>query len=187
MVLMTKQLFLIVAARIASIFGKKSSKRAASLRQYAGRKCSNGILKLGPLYIKLGQIVSCRPGLLGEEWVDALSDLQDKVPARTGQNAMELVYSALDGGKEEFDSLFQDFDSTPLAAASLGQVHRAKLRDNGNQVALKVQRPHLKQIYDQDFALLTTIAKWMDKLSRSGAKVGGVESTTVMVCTQMSV
>lgn len=177
MVLMTKQLCLIVAAKIASLFGKKSSKRAASLRQYAGRKFSNGILKLGPLYIKLGQIVSCRPGLLGEEWVDALSDLQDKVPARTGQNAMELVYSALDGGKEEFDQLFQDFDSTPLAAASLGQVHRAKLRKNGNEVALKVQRPHLKQIYDQDFALLTTIAKWMDRLSRSGAKVGGVESS----------
>ena len=177
MMLMIKQCCFIAAARIASILGKKSNQGAVSIRQHAGRKFSTGILKLGPLYIKLGQIVSCRPGLLGEEWVDGLSDLQDKVPARTGQNAMDLVYSALDGGKEEFDRLFLDFDSTPLAAASLGQVHRAKLRQNGDEVALKVQRPHLRQIYDQDFALLTTIAKWMDRLSKSGTNVGGVESS----------
>lgn len=177
MVVMIKQVCFIIVARIARTLGMDSNGVSASLRQYAGRKFSRGVLKLGPLYIKLGQIVSCRPGLLGEEWIDALADLQDKVPARTGQNAMELVYSAVDGGKEEFDRLFQDFDSTPLAAASLGQVHRARLRENGNEVALKVQRPHLRQIYDQDFALLTTIAKWMDKLSKTGRNVGGVESS----------
>ena len=177
MVLMTKQIFFITAARILRMLGKKSKVRAASIRQHAGRKFSNGLLKLGPLYIKLGQIVSCRPGLLGEEWVDALSDLQDKVPARTGQKALDLAYSSLDGGKEEFDRIFKGFESTPLAAASLGQVHRAKLRENGNEVALKVQRPHLRQIYDQDFKLLTTIAKMMDKISKSGRNVGGVESS----------
>lgn len=177
MVLMIKQVCFIIVARIARTLGMDSNGFPASLRQHAGRKCSRGVLKLGPLYIKLGQIISCRPGLLGEEWVDALADLQDKVPARTGQNAMELAYSAVDGGKEEFDRLFRDFNSTPLAAASLGQVHRARLRENGNEVALKVQRPHLRQIYDQDFALLTTIAKWMDKLSKTGRNVGGVESS----------
>jgi len=175
MLMMTKQLFFITAARITSLFGKKS--KAASIRQHAGRKFSNGLLKLGPLYIKLGQIVSCRPGLLGKEWVEALSDLQDKVPARTGEKAMDLVYSALEGGRDDFDRIFKDFDSTPLAAASLGQVHRATLRENGNEVALKVQRPHLRQIYDQDFKLLTTIAKMMDKISKSGRNVGGVESS----------
>ncbi len=175
MLMMTKQLLFITAARITGLVGKKS--KAASIRQHAGRKFSNGLLKLGPLYIKLGQIVSCRPGLLGKEWVDALSDLQDKVPARTGEKAMDLVYSALEGGKDNFDRIFKDFDSTPLAAASLGQVHRATLRENGNEVALKVQRPHLRQIYDQDFKLLTTIAKMMDKISKSGRNVGGVESS----------
>jgi predicted unusual protein kinase regulating ubiquinone biosynthesis (AarF/ABC1/UbiB family) len=175
MLLMVKQVCFIAGARIAGLLGMDLA--PASLRKHAGRKFSNGLLKLGPLYIKLGQIVSCRPGLLGEEWVDALSDLQDKVPARMGQKAVDLVYSALDGGKEEFDRVFQDFDSTPLAAASLGQVHKAKLRGSGKDVALKVQRPHLRQIYDQDFALLTTIAKWMDKLSKAGRNVGGVESS----------
>jgi len=178
MTLSTKQLLFITAARILSIVGKKS--KADSLRKYAGQKFSNGILKLGPLYIKLGQIVSCRPGLLGKEWADALEDLQDRVPARKGQDALDLAYSALDGGKEEFDRVFTDFDSTPIAAASLGQVHRAKLRENGNEVALKVQRPFLKLIYDQDFALLTTIAKWIDKFAKAG-KVGGVESSWTQI------
>mmetsp|Transcript_24641 Transcript_24641/g.58485 ORF Transcript_24641/g.58485 Transcript_24641/m.58485 type:complete len:1014 (-) Transcript_24641:68-3109(-) len=148
-----------------------------AIRKKAGRNFSNGLLKLGPLYIKLGQIVSCRPGLLGKEWIDAMADLQDRVPARTGQDALDLAYSSLAGGKEEFDRLFVDFESTPLAAASLGQVHRAKLRSNGDEIVIKVQRPHLRQIYNQDFVLLTTIAQWMDKLPSTSRNVGGIESS----------
>jgi len=180
MVIMAKQVCFLVASRIAA-----TTRRRASLRERAGKSFSNGLLRLGPLYIKLGQIVSCRPGLLGEEWVDALAVLQDRVPARTGDDARELVYSALKGGKTEFDRLFADFDATPVAAASLGQVHRARLRKTGEVVALKVQRPHLKQIYDRDFALLTTIAKWMDRLSKVGrrrnAGGGGMDTSWVRI------
>jgi len=125
----------------------------------------------------MGQIVSCRQGLLGVEWIDSLAELQDRVPARTGQNALDLVYSAFKGGKDEFDQLFVDFDPYPLAAASLGQVHRAKLRENGNEIAIKVQRPHLRLIYDQDFKFLTTIAKFIDKLPSTSKNVGGIESS----------
>ena len=106
-----------------------------------------------------------------------MADLQDRVPARTGQDALDLAYATLEGGKEEFDQLFVDFDSTPLAAASLGQVHRAKLRSNNDEVAVKVQRPYLRQIYDQDFVLLTTIAQFMDRLPGTSKNVGGVESS----------
>lgn len=179
MVLMTKQFLLLAAAQILAASGQTS--RVDSIRQFAGRQFSNALLKLGPLYIKLGQIASCRPGLFRKEWVDALENLQDKVPARTGKDALELVYAALDGGKEEFDRLFSEFDSTPLAAASLGQVHQAKLRKNGHDVAIKVQRPHLQKIYDQDFKLLMTIAKWIDKLSKSGKNIGGVESSWTQI------
>ena len=70
----------------------------------------------------MGQIVSCRKGLLGEEWVNSLAKLQDRVPARSGQDALDLAYSAFEGGEEEFHRIFTDFDSSPLAAASLGQV-----------------------------------------------------------------
>lgn len=182
MVIMVKQVCFLVASRIAA-----TTRRRKSLRERAGKSFSNGLLRLGPLYIKLGQIVSCRPGLLGEEWVDALAVLQDRVPARTGDDARELVYSALKGGKTEFDRLFADFDATPVAAASLGQVHRARLRKTGELVALKVQRPHLKQIYDRDFALLTTIAKWMDRLSKvgrnrsAGGGGGGMDTSWVRI------
>jgi hypothetical protein len=175
--LLVKQAFYIMAARITAGLGGD----ATLIRQKAGRAFSNGLLKLGPLYIKLGQIVSCRPGMLGKEWIDAMADLQDRVPARTGQEALDLAHSSLDGGKAEFDRLFADFDSTPLAAASLGQVHRAKLRENGAEIVVKIQRPYLRQIYDQDFVLLTTVAQWMDKLPSTSKNVGGVESSWTQI------
>jgi predicted unusual protein kinase regulating ubiquinone biosynthesis (AarF/ABC1/UbiB family) len=181
-------------------------------RTVAGRRFTTGLLQLGPLYIKLGQIVSCRKNLLGPEWISAMERLQDQVPAKTGDDALQLAYStmvldgemenAIHGGggtgsyvrdnnnddnmdpttnleqrKVKFDSIFRDFDSTPLAAASLGQVHRATLRFNGDVVAVKVQRPLLRQIYNQDFKLLLTIAKVMDRLPNANKNVGGVASS----------
>ena len=171
--------YILVARILKNIF--KATTTSTTIRQKAGKNFSNGLLKLGPLYIKLGQIVSCRKGLLGPEWIDAMADLQDRVPARTGQDALDLAYATLEGGKDEFDTLFVDFDSTPLAAASLGQVHRAKLRSNGDEVAVKVQRPYLRKIYDQDFVLLTTVAQWMDKLPGTSKNVGGVESSWTQI------
>ncbi|KAL3913135.1 MAG: hypothetical protein SGARI_000806, partial [Bacillariaceae sp.] len=177
--LIIQQAFFIVAARITAALRQRQT--ATQIRQRAGHNFSNGLLKLGPLYIKLGQIVSCRKGLLGKEWIDAMADLQDRVPARTGQDALDLAYATLEGGREEFDELFVDFDSTPLAAASLGQVHRARLRSNNNEVAVKVQRPYLRQIYDQDFVLLTTIAQFMDRLPGTSKNVGGIESSWTQI------
>eukprot|EP00980_Cylindrotheca_fusiformis_P011102 scaffold2553_cov138-Cylindrotheca_fusiformis.AAC.10 len=103
--------------------------------------------------------------------------LQDKVPARTGNEAMQLAYATLEGGKAEFERIFTDFESTPLAAASLGQVHRAKLRTTGDVVAVKVQRPYLRQIYDQDLEFLSKIARTFDKIPGSRKNVGGVSSS----------
>jgi predicted unusual protein kinase regulating ubiquinone biosynthesis (AarF/ABC1/UbiB family) len=151
--------------------------RRSTIRTYAGKHFANGLLMLGPLYIKMGQIVSCRKNLLGPEWITAMQRLQDQVPAREGQEAMDLAYSTLEGGKEEFDTIFKDFSATPLAAASLGQVHKATLRVSGDVVAVKVQRPNLRQIYDQDLEFLTTIAQWMDKLPGTSKNVGGVSSS----------
>ena len=151
--------------------------RKSAIRVHAGKHFADSLLKLGPLYIKLGQIVSCRKNLLGSEWIEAMATLQDKVPARTGEEAMELAYSTLQGGKEEFDALFSEFDSTPLAAASLGQVHKGRLRKTGDVVAIKLQRPFLKQIYDEDLKLLTKIARMMDNLPGSKKDVGGVASS----------
>ena len=152
-------------------------KQRTAIRKFAGKHFADSLLKLGPLYIKLGQIVSCRKNLLGPEWIDAMATLQDKVPANTGQEALELAYTTMEGGKQEFDKVFVEFDATPLAAASLGQVHKAKLRSNGDIVAVKVQRPNLRKIYDQDMKFLTTIAQWMDKMPSSSKNVGGIASS----------
>jgi predicted unusual protein kinase regulating ubiquinone biosynthesis (AarF/ABC1/UbiB family) len=151
--------------------------RRSTIRKYAGEQFTQSLLKLGPLYIKMGQIMSCRKNLLGSEWIEAMAILQDEVPAQIGDEAMELAYSTLEGGKAEFESLFSEFDSTPLAAASLGQVHRAKLRKSGDAVAVKVQRPFLRKIYDQDLKFLTKIAKFMDNIPGSTKNVGGVSSS----------
>lgn len=169
--------WLFVQQAIFLLASKVVRHRRSNIRQRAGRHFSDSLLRLGPLYVKLAQIVSCRKNLLGPEWIDAMATLQDQVPANTGQDALDLAYSTMDGGKKEFDELFVEFDSTPLAAASLGQVHRAKLRSNGEMVAVKLQRPFLRQIYDQDLTLLTTIAQWMDKMPSASKNVGGISSS----------
>lgn len=170
--LMTQQSFLVLCSKLV-----RNNKWRSQIRQVAGRQFAQRLLQLGPLYIKLGQIVSCRKNLLGDEWITNMERLQDAVPARTGQEALDLAYTTLPGGRQEFDQLFSNFDSTPLAAASLGQVHRATLRSNGDQVAVKVQRPFLKQIYDQDLELLLNVARNIDKLRDfMNKKKGGVSS-----------
>lgn len=168
--LLTQQAVFIVLSKIIWF-------RRSTIRKFAGEQFTQSLLKLGPLYIKMGQIMSCRKNLLGSEWIEAMAILQDEVPSQTGDEAMELAYSTLEGGKAEFESLFSEFDSTPLAAASLGQVHRAKLRKLGDVVAVKVQRPFLRQIYDQDLQFLEKIAKFMDNIPGSAKNVGGVSSS----------
>ena len=151
--------------------------KAARIRTTAGATFSEGLLRLGPLYIKIGQILSCRDNLLPDEWKESMERLQDRVPAKSGEEALKLAYSAYDGGKKEFDSLFSDFDDVPLAAASLGQVHLATLRSNNVKVAIKLQRPRLRDIYDKDLALMNTIAKSVDRFGGKAGAVGGVKQS----------
>ena len=149
-------------------------RNASKIRNKSGKILSDGLLKLGPLYIKIGQILSCRENLFPNEWKENLDTLQDSVPAKSGVEALTLAYDAY--GKSEFKKVFTDFDDVPLAAASLGQVHKAKLRENGELVAIKLQRSKLREIYDQDLALMKKIATIMDKMGQSG-QVGGVKQS----------
>lgn len=155
----------------------RAAMKAARIRTSAGAIFSEGLLRLGPLYIKIGQILSCRDNLLPDEWKESMERLQDRVPAKSGEEALKLAYSAYDGGKKEFDSLFSDFDDVPLAAASLGQVHLATLRSNNVKVAIKLQRPRLRDIYDKDLALMNTIAKSVDIFGGKAGAVGGVKQS----------
>ena len=150
--------------------------RAHRLRKRGGQLFADGLLRLGPLYIKIGQILSCRENLFPEEWISAMEKLQDRVPAKSGREAWELLYEACPGGEIGFHEVFTDFDDVPLAAASLGQVHKARLRSTNKHVAIKIQRARLRDIYDKDLSLMKKIAKIADSIGSAG-QVGGIEQS----------
>lgn len=152
------------------------SSRAHRLRKTGGQLFADGLLRLGPLYIKIGQILSCRENLFPDEWIGGMEKLQDRVPAKSGKEAWALAYEASPGGKAGFHRTFTDFDDVPLAAASLGQVHKARLRSSGERVAIKIQRPRLRDIYDKDLLLMKKIAKGVDFFGKAG-QVGGIEQS----------
>ncbi|MBP0019034.1 MAG: AarF/ABC1/UbiB kinase family protein [Cyanobacteria bacterium SBLK] len=113
-------------------------------------------LELGPTFIKVGQLFSTRGDLFPTEYVAELSKLQDQVPAFSYEQAAAIVEE--DTGKS-VSELFRHFEPTPLAAASLGQVHKAQLH-SGEEVVVKVQRPGLKQLFTIDLAILKRISQY---------------------------
>ncbi len=121
-------------------------------------------LDLGPTFIKLGQLFSTRADLFPVEYVEELSKLQDKVPAFSDQQCEEIIFQ--DFGKTT-DQLFRNFEPVPLAAASLGQVHKAQLR-SGVDVVVKVQRPGLKKLFEIDLAILKGIARYFQNHPKWG-------------------
>lgn len=106
--------------------------------------------QLGPTYVKLGQIASTRPDLLPAEIIVELEKLQDEVPGFPFSEVRALLNKELGADLEE---LFQEFDPEPLAAASIGQVHRAQLK-TGQQVAVKIQRPDIVGTIETDLEIL---------------------------------
>jgi predicted unusual protein kinase regulating ubiquinone biosynthesis (AarF/ABC1/UbiB family) len=117
------------------------------------------ILDLGPTFIKVGQSLSTRIDLLPLEYVIALSELTDRVPAFPVQEAIAVIEAEL--GKSIY-TIYRDFDPKPLAAASLGQVHRARLH-SGEEVVVKIQRPGLKQLFDLDSLAVAKLIKVLQR------------------------
>ncbi|KAL3790389.1 hypothetical protein ACHAWO_011604 [Cyclotella atomus] len=118
----------------------------------------DGLLRLGPTFVKLGQVVSTRTDVLPKTYTDVLKTLQDDVPGFSGKRAKQIVSNEL--GKP-CDEIFTNFSEQPLAAASLGQVHTAIY--NGKKVAIKVQRAGLKELFDVDLKNLKKLAELLDK------------------------
>lgn len=118
----------------------------------------DGLLTLGPTFVKLGQVVSTRTDVLPPTYTDVLKSLQDEVPGFSGARAKDIVSKEL--GKPT-DEIFTDFSEKPLKAASLGQVHTAFYK--GQKVAIKVQRAGLKELFDVDLKNLKKLAVLLDK------------------------
>jgi len=127
---------------------------------------ADDIEKMGPTFIKLAQLLSTRADLLPQPYLDALARLQDRVEPFSFAEVERIVQSELG---VRISKAFSEFSSEPLAAASLGQVHRASLRD-GRQVVVKVQRPDIRERMSDDLDALEDIAAFMDARTEAGRK-----------------
>ncbi|KMN36025.1 MULTISPECIES: ubiquinone biosynthesis regulatory protein kinase UbiB [Chromobacterium] len=127
---------------------------------------------LGPIFVKFGQVLSTRRDLLPPDYADELARLQDRVPPYDGLLAREVIERSLG---RKVDELYLDFDNTPVASASVAQVHKAWLRQpdggRGREVAVKVLRPGIQPVIEQDLALMATLAGWVEKLFTDGKRL----------------
>lgn len=127
--------------------------------------------ELGPVFIKFGQVLSTRRDLLPPELADELAQLQDKVPPFPQQESIAIIEKALGAPVHE---VFAHFEATPLASASVAQVHAARLQ-SGEQVVVKVLRPGIEATIRQDLALLYTLAKLVARYLPDGPRLRPVE------------
>ncbi len=136
--------------------GQPTPERKAKRRRARAIWIRETLLHLGPTFIKVGQFFSTRADLFPSEYVEELSKLQDQVPAFGYEQVAAIVQQEL--GKP-IEQIYSYFDPTPLAAASLGQVHRAKLK-SGEEVVVKVQRPGLVRLFTIDLEIGRGIAEF---------------------------
>ena len=127
---------------------------------------------LGPIYIKLGQMLSTRRDLLPPIYADQLAYLQDKVPPFCGEQAIKQIEFSL--GKP-IDQLFANFDSTALASASIAQVHTATLIEDQREIVIKVLRPNIEKTIQADLQLMKWLAKLMQRFLKDADRLRPVE------------
>ena len=132
----------------------------------APEQLADDLEKMGPTFVKLGQLLSTRPDFLPLPYVEALTRLQDKVGPFPYEEVEKIISGELGA---RVSKLYSEFDPTPIAAASLGQVHRAALRD-GRLVAVKVQRPGIREQIAEDLSALDEIAEFLDKHTETGRR-----------------
>ncbi|MFI4938560.1 MAG: ubiquinone biosynthesis regulatory protein kinase UbiB [Candidatus Berkiellales bacterium] len=120
-----------------------------------GEAIRKALEELGPIFVKFGQLLSIRRDLLPDDIAEELTKLQDRVPPFPGEIAIKIIENSL---QQPLSALFAEFDSIPLASASISQVHSAILHD-GRRVVAKVLRPKIAQIIQRDVELLETFAK----------------------------
>ena len=132
----------------------QSSSPDPRVQQKLARSILSTLSALGPCFIKVGQALSTRPDLVKREWIEELTRLQDDLPAFPHGVALDLIETELGAPAQQ---LFAEFPDFPVAAASLGQVYRARLHD-GRWVAVKVQRPNLPFVMRRDLVIIRSLA-----------------------------
>jgi ubiquinone biosynthesis protein len=117
------------------------------------------LVKLGPTYVKLGQFLSLRPDLIPVDWCTEFKKLQDQVPPFSFAQVKQVLENELG---RDYAEIFSEFDETPVAAASISQVHRARLR-TGEEVAVKVQRPGIQEEMVSDILIMMFFAELLER------------------------
>jgi ubiquinone biosynthesis protein len=146
-------------ARVLSVGRRLDAPRGVRLRL--------ALERLGPIFVKFGQVLSTRRDLLPPDIANELAKLQDRVPPFPSDQSRALVERSL--GKP-IEAVFAQFDADPVASASIAQVHFGVLHD-GREVAVKVLRPNVLEIIDADLSLLRVAARWLERLSPDGRRL----------------
>ncbi len=136
-----------------------------------GERIRLALEELGPIFVKFGQAISTRRDLLPPDIADELAKLQDAVPPFPADQAIEILNGAYD---QTVDEVFQRFDVEPLAAASIAQVHTAKLH-GGDEVIVKVLRPGVQQLIERDLNVLRMLAGLADRYWEHGKRLKPLE------------
>jgi ubiquinone biosynthesis protein len=145
---------------LASLRAKAEEAEASTPESSRATRIREVLTDLGPSFIKLGQILSTRPDLVPADVHAELARLQDQVPPMDAGTVEQVIEAELG---DAVDALFADFDRDPIASASIGQVHRARLPDGGPEVAVKVQRPNLRETIERDVDLLYWLARVVER------------------------
>ena len=136
-----------------------------------GQRLRMALQDLGPIFIKFGQMLSTRKDLLPDDIADELAVLQDNVPPFPQEQAIAVIEKALG---QSVNELFTSFDVTPMASASIAQIHPATL-PNGSEVVVKVVRPGIEKVIAQDTALLSMLARMLTRFHPDGKRLRPTE------------
>ena len=154
-------------ARLPLAMARLLARRGAS----GGHRLAVAIARLGPSYVKLGQFLATRPDVVGPHIVRELGSLQDRMAAFPQDVAVAIIEHAFD---QKLDAIFTEF-SAPVAAASIAQVHRARLRDSGAEVAVKVLRPGVERRFRRDLSDMYFAARLAERFVPDMARLKPVE------------
>ena len=151
-----RHLFRLVAIALVLLRYDVFMLRKSGLRQ--GERLAHALEKLGPAFIKFGQAVSTRSDFIGEDVAGDLARLRDDLPPFPTVQARAIIEAEFG---QKIDALFAHFADTPVAAASIAQVHKATTKD-GKNVAVKITRPGIEKAFARDIALLFWLAETME-------------------------
>lgn len=157
---------LVTQAGLPHVVGERGGALVAITAEPKAEELADDLERLGPTFIKLGQLLSTRGDLLPEPYLDALSRLQDQVEPFPFEEVEHIVSTELG---VRITKAFAEFDREPIAAASLAQVHRAYMRD-GRAVVVKVQRPNIRDQIVEDLEALEAVAEFIDQHTEVGKR-----------------